>query len=136
MQNKGIRAEIIVAYLRLVLYLFFTYPHDQVDPALKQVMDFHPCDLLCLLLQGKQDIGFISQEALNTVLILKYRSNLHIRIGFAIQTHGFRQKIYCLADHHADGNIVFVFCAEILPLFYSPLKVFPHTGQKGYKLFS
>ena len=53
---------------------------DQVDPALKQIMDFYAGDLLRLLLQGKQDVCFISQETLDTVLILEYGCDLHIRM--------------------------------------------------------
>ena len=87
-----------------------------------------------LLLQSKNDIRLILKKGFHAVLIPKAGGNLYIRAGLLKQFHGFGEKVKRLPDHHTYGNVVLVFCAEILPLFNGTFQVLPHAGQEGNKL--
>ena len=109
---------------------------DQVDPALKKVVDLDAGHLPRLLLQGKDHIRFIPKKCLHAVLIPKDRGDLHVRLGLRKQTYGLRKKVNGLPDHQADGDAVLILGAEILPLLDGALQILPHTGQEGNELRS
>ena len=109
-------------------------PDDEVNPALKQVVDGDAGDLPGLLPQGEQNIRLVPQKGLHPVLILKQRGHLHLRGRLGKQANGLREKIHRLPDHQTDGDVVLVFGAEILPLLDGPLQVLPHIGQESDKL--
>ena len=54
---------------------------DQVDPALEEVIDRNPRDLLRLLPQGEQEIDLVFQKRFDAALVLEHRRDLHLRRG-------------------------------------------------------
>ena len=109
-------------------------PRDQIDAALKQLMDLDTRDLPHLLLEGKENIHFLPQKRINAVFILENRRDLGLWIFFRKQPHGLRQEVERLADHQADRDALPVFRAEILPLLDRALEFLPHPAQKANKL--
>ena len=107
---------------------------DQIDPAFKQVVDPDARDLPGLLLQREQQIRLVLQKAFDAVFVFELRNDLDLGGLLGKEPHGLRQKEQGLPDHHADGNAVPVFRAEILALFNSAFQILPHSGQKAHKL--
>ena len=99
-------------------------------------MDGDPGDLLRLLLQRKQDIDLIAQKGLDAVFIPEYGRDLNVAVCLRKKPYGFREKIYGLPDHEADGDAVPVGRAEILPLLDGAFQILPHAGQERDKLRS
>ena len=112
------------------------FVRDQIDAAFKQLMDGDPGDLLRLLLQRKQDIDLIAQKGLDAVFIPEYGRDLNVAVCLRKKPYGFREKIYGLPDHEADGDAVPVGRAEILPLLDGAFQLLPHAGEEGDELRS
>ena len=112
------------------------FVRNQVDAAFKQTMYRDAGDLPGLFFQCKKDVSFVFQERLYAVFVLKQGGDLHIRIRFAEKPYGLRKKTDCLPDHQTDGDIILVFCTEILALLDGALEVFAHACKEGNKLCS
>ena len=109
-------------------------PGDQIDVALKQVVNNNVRELTSPLAQREEQIRLMLEKALHPALILKLRNDLHLGRLLGKQPHGLRQKIDRLAHHQTDRDRVLPGAAVILPLLDRALELCPQIGKKAYKL--